>query len=346
MASKPRRIKRSGAHGPVWHYLAALLYAFVMCLAYAVAFVPLAALLAFPQGSALKYLALLCPALLYLVILPLRFSFAQALTDRYRSIPFSLQTAFGFSLYGEKVAEGFVYTLHMLKWAIPLALSGGALYYLYANTETFTQAVIDVTALGRAVINVWNGAVNFFSGLFGGGQAIVSGGFGEGLLTLFAVAALGALLILWGAVRNSAYRYIWAEATELDKNPRFEARRSLRGRRWAQLGVALINLALLSPALVALYLFTAPKEAISEITMRFADIMAGESELPVIVIPYGKIAVVFLACYLPLLPLRRMITASFATARLRRASASAQSEAGISARPMPPLYDDQPGHSA
>ena len=340
---KSRRMKRSGANGPIQDYLSMLLYVLIMSLLYAAAFAPLAALLLSPEGSALQYLALLTPVLLVLIVLPLRFSFAQALTDRYRSMPFSLHTAFGFSLYGEKVAEGFLYALHMLKWAIPLALSGGTLYYLYANIDTFMQPVINITSLGKAVVGVWNSIHNFFVGIFGGEQAIVSGGFGEGNLTLLVIAGLGVLLLIWGAVRNSAYRYIWAEATELDKNPRFEARRSLRGRRWGQLGVTLINLALLAPTLIVLFLLIPPKETISELAMRYADALASETAMSAVAIPFGKLAIVFFACYIPLLPLRRMITARFATARLRRLTNPPQPDEGTSPETVPPLYQDQPG---
>ncbi|MBN1777675.1 MAG: hypothetical protein JW811_06090 [Clostridiales bacterium] len=323
MQAKRRVFWRTGVQSPLVYYLSALLYVFIASLLYAAAFAPLTALFLFAQGSGFRYLALLCPALVLLIVLPLRFSFAQAVTDRYRGMPFSLKTAFNFDLYGEKVAEGFFYALHLLKWAIPLAASAGALYCMYVNSGTFTDTIIDLTAFGKSVTGIWNGFVNFFAGIFGGAQTTVSGGIGETFIVMIAVAGVCVLILIWGVVRNSAYRYIWAGATQIDKNPRYEARRSLRGRRFEQLMVAMLNLVLLAPALVVAYLFIAPKEALTEFAMRYADALAAETALPAIVIPYGKLAIVFFACYLPLVPLRRIITAHFATARIRRLIAPA-----------------------
>jgi len=343
MQTRKRGAGRAGAQGPLQYYLAALAYTFIASLICAAAFAPLSALFLFAEGSALKYLALLCPALVFFIVLPLRFSFAQALGDRYREMPFSLKTAFSFSLYGEKVAEGFWYALHLLKWAIPLAIFGGVLYYMYVNSGTFMDTIIGFTAFGKSVTDVWNGFINFFAGIFGGTQTTVSGGIGETFIVILVIIGILLVVFIWGVVRNSAYRYIWAGATLLDKNPRFEARRSLRGRRFEQLMVALLNLVLLAPVIVVLYLFIAPKEAISEFALRYADALAAETALPEIVIPYGKLAVVFFACYLPLVPLRRIITAHFATARIRRMMAPPQPGAGSEPpQQLPLLYQDGP----
>ena len=210
---------RPGGQNPVLFYLSVLLHAFLSALVLIVAFAPLGALFWIAEGSALRYLALLTPLLLIFIVLPLRFSFAQALIDRYHAQPFSLKTAFSFSLYGEKVAEGFLYLLHVLKWAIPLIAFGAAGYALLFDTAAFTQPVADIDALGRTVAGIWQGIGNFFTGIFGGAQNTVSGGFGEGIVFLLTVAGVSALLLLFGVMRNSAYRYIWAEATEHEKNP-------------------------------------------------------------------------------------------------------------------------------
>ncbi|MBE0600861.1 MAG: hypothetical protein IH607_03675, partial [Firmicutes bacterium] len=262
-----RSMKRNaGAQHPILYYLSALAYVFLAALLYGVVFLPLGALFVFAEGSALRYLALLSPVLLILIVLPLRFSFAQALLDRYRNRPFSLKTAFSFSLYGEKVAEGFLYLLHILKWAIPLAALGIAAYMLLFDTVAFTQPVIDITNIGRAAADVWHGIGNFFKGIFGGEPYTLTGGFGEGIVFLLVVAGVCVLILLFGVMRNSAYRYIWADATSLDKNPRLEARRSLRGRRFQQLGVALANLLLLSPVIIVLYNTFAPRDELTDLT--------------------------------------------------------------------------------
>ncbi len=336
-------IKRSsGAQNPILYYLSALAYVFLAALMYAVAFLPLGALFLFEEGSALEFLALLCPLLLILVVLPLRFSFAQALTDRFRMRPFSLKTAFSFSLYGEKVAEGFLYLLHLLKWAIPLIVFCGVTYMLLFDALAFTQPVMDITDLGGTVTNVWHGIGNFFTGIFGGEPNTLSGGFGEGIVFLLIVAGVCLIILFFGIMRNSAYRYIWAEATELDKNPRLEARRSLRGRRFQQLGVALINLLLLSPVVIVIYNTFAPRDALTDLTLSAMDLLTGEASLTVSALPYGKLAIVFFLCWLPLVPVRRIITAVFATARLRHLASPPHKGTGAAQEPMPPLYQDMP----
>ena len=333
---------RSGGQNPVLFYLSVLLHTFLSALVLAAALAPLGAVLWFEKGSALRYLVLLTPLLLIFIVLPLRFSFAQALIDRYHAKPFSLKTAFSFSLYGEKVAEGFLYLLHVLKWAIPLIVFGAVGYALLFDAKVFTQPVADIDALGKTVAGIWQGIGNFFAGIFGGTQNTAPGGFGEGIVFLLIVAGVCALLVLFGIMRNSAYRYIWAEATEHDKNPRFEARRSLRGRRMQQLAVALINLVLLLPVLIVLYNAVVPKEAMTDFTLHVMDLFTGETTLPELTLPYGLIALVFFVCWLPLVPARRIITAYFATARLRRMAEKQETGNPDPQEPMPPLYQDMP----
>jgi hypothetical protein len=323
-------------------YLLALLHALVGCLICAASLAPLAALFLFDKGSPLRYLALLSPALIILVVLPLRFSFAQALTARYHRTGFTLKDAFNFSLYGEKVAEGAIYALHIVKWAVPLAVAGGVLYYYYLNVEAFA-AIKSVTELGVTVTAVWSGVIQFFAGIFGGAYEAAKGGIVEGAFTILGILIVCALLLVCGVVRNSAYRYIWAEATELDKNPRYEARRSLRGRRFRQIGVALINLALLLPVLIVVWQAFDLKEMAEQFSKQVADALIAENLLPVFAVPYGKLAIVFFACYLPLLPVRRILTARFASARIRRQMRTPEAVPGESEPGQAPLlYEDKP----
>lgn len=320
-------------------YLDTLLYALIASLLLGISLSPLLALVYAGEGSALKYLALLSPLLILFVLLPLRFSFAQAMAARFRGEAFSLKTAFSTSLYGEKLAEGVIYVLHLIKWSLPLGAAGWALYYLYTNVEAF-ELMKGISDFGAAASAVWNGVLRFF----GGAQSAAVGGIAEGLYAMLGIIGLCLLLLLVGVMRNSAYRYIWADATELDKNPHFEARRSLRGRRWKQLGVSLINLALLLPALIVLYRLIEPKQTVETLAAQYADALVSQTALPPIAIPYGKLAIVFFACYLPLLPVRRMITAFFATARIRRQlqAPDAAQPNGSGAPQIPPLYEDKP----
>ncbi len=342
-----QRKRRGAMHQPTQNalvfYLISLSYMLIVSLLYFVSFAPLLTLVLTQPGSGLRALTLLCPALGIAVLLPLRMSFAQAMNARCHGEAFSLQTAFNTSLYGEKLAEGVLYMLHLIKWAIPLAGAFGVLYYLYTDMEAFTL-IKAITDFGLAVTAVWNGLMQFITGLFGGGGEWLPGGITEGLYAILGIVGLCALFFVWGVVRNSAYRYIWAEATELDKNPHFEARRSLRGRRFAQLGVALINLLLLLPALFALYRLIDPLQTVEALASQYADALVTQTALPPLSIPYGKLALVFFACYLPLLPLRRMLTATFATARFRRPLVSPEQAQPSAAQPL--LYEDKPAAPA
>ena len=209
--------------------------------------------------------------------------------------------------------------------------------------EAFTL-IKAITDFGTAVTAVWNGFAQFVTGIFGGGGEWLPGGITEGLYAILGIVGLCALFFVWGVVRNSAYRYIWAEATELDKNPRFEARRSLRGRRFAQLGVALINLVLLLPALLVLYRLIDPQQTVEALASQYADALVSQTALPPLNIPYGKLAFVFFVCYLPLLPLRRMLTAAFATAHFRRSQLMPEQAEPSAAQQL--LYEDKPAAPA
>ena len=69
-------------HNPLTFYLRMLLYMLWRLLLRLLALAPLACLFVFPAGSPLKLLALLCPVLLVLLVLPLRYSFAEAMVRR------------------------------------------------------------------------------------------------------------------------------------------------------------------------------------------------------------------------------------------------------------------------
>ncbi len=346
MQTKQGGIRRKSAQTPLAFYLNTLLSVFITCLLLAVSLAPLLALFVFEKGSSWQYLALLSPLLWIFVLLPQRFSFAQAVTDRYHHKPFSLKTAFGSAFYGEKTTEGLLYALHIIKWMIPLAAALGVLYYFYMETEVFAL-IKGLTDFGTAMSALWNGFLNFFAGIFGGSVEALPGGIAEGIIAVAAILGLCLLFLVWGIVRNSAYRYLWAEATGLDKNPRKEAQRSLRGRRLKQLGIALINLALLAPAIGLLYYFIQPKQAVDELAIQAADAITAGT-VPAIAIPYGKLAIVFFACYLPLVPLRRMITAHFATARIRQQQQAADKASANPAaqESAPMLYEDKPAGTA
>lgn len=307
-------------------YLRLLLYMFLALLLRLVAFAPLFALKAFPAGSALRYLALLCPLLLIFVILPLRYSFADALVQRPGERSFRFDTALSFADYGEKLSQSVSHAVHVIKWGIPLFALVGYGCYLYESMDVLTLFK-SVTSMGKGLTDVWCAVANFFIGLFGGEPLVSGGGLGEGLLVVGIAVAVGLLLWLYGAVRNSAARYIWVTATRDDRSPRTETRRGLRGRRLRQLGVALVNLVLWAPFLaVVLYVF---KGVVGQLSDQMMMIFTQKSLPPIDFASAAlPLALAFLFLYMPLLPVRRLRTAAFATRR-RSAKSKKSNEACV-----------------
>lgn len=247
METKENRIPATKRQNPLTFYLRTLLYMIMALVMRMVAFLPLGALVLFPEGSYFRWLALLCPVLLIFFILPLRFSFAQALVQPARGRWFSFDKATSVQGYAGKLGESLVHALNIIKWGIPLwVMIGGCVYY-YLKLDSITL-MSNVEKIGATVVAISFSVANFFIGIFGGVLLVPNGGLMEGLYTILIALGLGVLILLWGVVRNSAFRYIWAQAKENQQSPRKLARRRLAGRRWRQLGVALLNLILWVPA--------------------------------------------------------------------------------------------------
>lgn len=135
----------------------------------------------------------------------------------------------------------------------------------------------------------------------------------QGVYTVLTLVGLGLLILLYGAVRNSATRYIWAVANHEDRPVRREIRRRLRGRRMAQLGTALCNLLLCVPFLwlAALQL----KDTFLELCQQLVLAMSwnGRPQIsPDVVKTLLPLTLTFFLTYMPLLPARRILTAAFA----------------------------------
>ena len=324
MENTESRITKQRRQNPLTFYLRTLLYMFMALVMRLVAFLPLGALLLFPAGSPFRWAAVLCPVLLIFFILPLRFSFAQALVQPARDRRFSFDVATGVSGYGEKLAESLLHALHIIKWGIPLGAMLGAIYYFYNNTDMIT-VMKGLSEMGAGVVTGWSAVANFFIGIFGGAKMVPNGGIMEGLYTIGVVLAIGVLILLWGAVRNSAYRFVWASATRAEKNPHAEARRRLRGRRWKQLGVALLNLILWAPALFVVA--TTLKEVAGGMSEALYGFIATKKlSMPELSNALYPLLFAFVVCYMPLLPVRRMLTAFFATRTPRHVAVESQTE--------------------
>lgn len=297
----------------VLFYVRVLLYCLVALLIRAAALAPLAALFVFPADSLWRWLWVVSPLMVLFLVLPLRFSFADALVQRPRTRDFSIDRALSLRQYGEKLAESLRHALSVLKWAIPLAGLGAWGYYL---KEQYTvKGLLDgLRELGKNVSGTWYAVVNFFRGLFGHlPLETVEGSYMQGVYTVLTLVGLGLLILLYGAVRNSATRYIWAVANHEDRPVRREIRRRLRGRRMAQLGTALCNLLLCVPFLWLAGLQL--KDTFLELCQQLVLAMSwnGRPQIsPDVVKTLLPLTLTFFLTYMPLLPARRILTAAFA----------------------------------
>ncbi|MCE5342012.1 MAG: hypothetical protein LLF96_00265 [Eubacteriales bacterium] len=332
-------------------YLRSLLYMFMAALIRVAALLPLAALFVFTPDSPLRWLAVICPVLIVFLVLPLRFSFSQAFSQPEGERRFSFDQALSLSGYGEKLGEGLLHALHIVKWGLPLGAMSVAVVYFYYNTDLITL-MRSLSDMGAGVTAVLCAVANFFIGIFGRTQIIPNGGLMEGFYVVCAILGVGVLILLWGVVRNSATRYIWVLADRMEKDPRAEARRRLRGRRWPQLGVAAVNLVLWSPALYVV--FTTLKDMLGNVSdALFTFVSTQQLNLPEWTNALLPLLFAFLVCYMPLLPIRRFLTCRFATrpvhgtTAVRQAAqpAAAESMATSSGGPqlMAEPYGAQPG---
>ena len=297
----------------VLFYVRVFLYCLIALLIRAAALAPLAALSVFPADSPWRWLWVVSPVLVVFLVLPLRFSFADALVQQPRTRNFSIDRALSLCQYGEKLLESLRHALSVLKWALPLAGLGAWGWYL---KEKYTvKGLLDgLKDLGRNVSAARYAVINFFRTLFGHlPLETVEGSYMEGLYTLLALAGLGLLILLYGAVRNSATRYIWAVANREDRSVRREIRRRLRGRRCAQLGTALCNLLLCVPFLWIAGLQL--KDTFLNLTQQLVLTMTWNGRIqlgPDTLETLLPLTLTFLLTYMPLLPARRILTAAFA----------------------------------
>lgn len=299
---------------PFVFYLCMLAYMVLALIVRVIAFAPLYCL---TLEGGLKWIALACPVLLIFFVLPLRYSFAEAVVQKKGERFFDFKTAFGFSNYGEKLTESILHALNVLKWGIPLAAMLGYAYYWYTGVDALT-VLQSVTELGAWGNGLWCKVLGFV-----GVEAVPSANtMMDGVFVVLAVLGLGVLIWLWGAVRNSASRYIWVLATRYDRAPRVELRRRLMGRRMSQLGVAVINLILWAPFVVMA--LKALKSAVSDLSgVLMMAVMTGSMPAMDLASAIAPLAIAFFGLYLPLLPVRRWLTAAFAAHERRKTPAKA-----------------------
>lgn len=305
---------------PVAFYFRTLTYTLFAILLRLLMLAPLLFLL-MPEGSLWRWGALLCPIFLLFVVLPMRFSFADAIVQKPRQRFFSFDTALSTEHYGEKLGESLLHVLNVAKWALPLVAMVAVIgwYYLFPLEESPAELLATLQAMGQWGTSVWYGIGDFFTKLFGGAPAShLQGSYMQGVIMVGIVLGLGVLLFFYGVLRNSCNRYIWVTATRDERNPRSEIRRRMRGRRGLQLLVGLINLVLLAPFVVvlALYAKQAFAPAVEMFNINWVRNFVAVDQLNQLITPA---VLAFLLLYLPLLPVRRILTANFATARKRHA---------------------------
>jgi len=298
----------------VVYYLCLLAYTVLALVLRAAAFAPLAALVV----GDWPWLAILCPLILIFVVLPLRFSFAEALVGKPGERVFRFSQAFSFADYGEKLSQGFTHALHVLKWGLPLAVLCVLGVYWYQEVDALS-VLQTVTEIGKTVSIVTSAIAR----LFDGSTVPNANTLMDGVFAVLGVAGLAVALWVYGAVRNSATRYIWVVASRLDRTPRIEVRRRLIGRRWAQLGVGLINLLLMIP--FAVVTLCAAKSALEGLSSQLLMAIASGS-LPSVDFTgaLAPMALAFALLYLPLVPVRRLITARFAVRERKQKARAAQ----------------------
>ncbi|MEG1570213.1 MAG: hypothetical protein RR431_03360 [Clostridia bacterium] len=298
-------------NNPLTFYVRTLLYMLLALSLRLIAFAPLVCLFVFPAGSALRYLALLCPLLLIFVLLPLRYSMAEALVQKPGARRFSFDTALSLSHYGEKLTESLLHALNVIKWGIPLFLMLG--YALYCFREIDLATLLGaISSIGANLTAFWCTIANFFITLFGSINVLKpAGGIGEGMLVIAVILGIGVAVWIYGAMRNSVNRYCWVLATQHDRSPRVETRRDMRGRRFRQLLAGLLNLVLWMPFVWSVA--SVLKSVLSGVSMQLM-MMLTQHKLPLIDLTAVLLPILlaFAFLYLPLLPIRRFVTAAFA----------------------------------
>ena len=270
-------------------------------------------------GSPLVWLGLLCLPLLLLVMVPLRYSFADALVQpRENSRHFSLAKAFNLrDGYGEKLHFGLLNLLRNLLWGIPtLGLLGycgwwGITNYYGTNVLTMMSSLEE---LGQVKYTV----MNFFLRLFGQAEVTVPA---HTLADSFVVvgAAFLLTLVIWffGACRNAGYRYVWAWSRQQGCSFSQGYQKQIKGRRGGHALVCLMNLVLWIPFLLVVYFSFKP--VLSDLSQNFLEYVMTKSfplkEIATSLLP-AALAYVFL--YLFVLPARNWLNARFFSASPRR----------------------------
>ncbi|MDO4483642.1 MAG: hypothetical protein Q4C54_04200 [Clostridia bacterium] len=234
--------------------------------------------LLFLLNPATRLLALLCPVLFVLLVLPMRQNAAMIMRDLQKYDTVYVRGLISVKDYGCKLRCGLMGIVCMLPWMLLFIASTGLLYYVYsANPE---QGGMDVFAVMRLVRQI------------GGGSTVT----GVKYVVLMYLATL--LPVLAGFAFHSGTRHAYALGD----------RKIIKGHRGGVVAVWLLGLVTVVPfiAVAGAAGFT----YVQELMKALSNIMGGLS-LPK---PDGKLYIIvaaFVLLLLPLVPLKQLMTSCY-----------------------------------
>lgn len=193
-----------------------------------IALAPLLALL-YKGDKPLWIISLLTPLLIVFVVLPLRFSEAQAMRNFWNGDRFATGQMVKLDHYGTKLLCGLRHGLQVLFWAIPLfALVAYSLIMYFGGADGLTL-MRGLQAIGM---------------FFVGQDALAKGVYFTGIGVVLAVALFTVLVLIYGMVRLSVLRHVWAlDESQSTKDAWKNMKGILRKKRhlqWLQFGFSLL----------------------------------------------------------------------------------------------------------
>lgn len=191
---------------------------------------PLMALL-YKGDEPVWLIALLTPLLIVFVMLPLRFSGAQALGNFWRGDRFATGQMIKLDHYGTKLICGLRHGLLVVCWALPLL---ALCVYTYSSYKGVGGT--DGLTFMRTLANLGT--------LFVGEKAILLDSIFAGVIMVGVVALFTVLIWMYGTVRLSVLRHVWAMDESQSPSDAFknmkQVLRKKRHLQWLQLGFTLL----------------------------------------------------------------------------------------------------------
>lgn len=298
------------------YYLSILLYMFLAVIIRVFAFSPL--YYTYLTGN-YTFPIILCVCFILFLVLPLRFSFAQAIVNEQGNRYFSLKKAFSFNQYTKKLVASWVHALQVGKWLIPLI----ALLYSWIqwyNVTLTSDAIAHIDKIGRQFTDFTTATRQFVLTLFGSDTILVSnGGLIEGVTILLSLVLICVIFFLIGCYRNSHYRYLWCIAMQNGVSSYKFPRKFVKKYRGAQFRYGLLNFFLWIPFLVTLTSFFTelPQKIVDSFLIIYQN--PTFSSLPVVHTVYYYLLLSILS-YFCILPIRRAVSVRYITKTLEKAS--------------------------